>query len=385
MRTHAILLSMAVFLCACGWFGEKNNIDYQAKYPSFYATFGDQLDLGNLPNYAHSSFPAYIAKDNTRENPITDEGALLGRILFYDKNLSSNKSISCSSCHQQGRAFSDSANVSDGVNGQTNRHSMRLINSRFSNEVNFFWDERVSSLEEQTTKPIQDHNEMGFSGTMGDPGLQDLVERLSGIGYYADLFDFAFGNQEITEEKIQQALAQFVRSIQSFDSKYDEGRANASNDRQHFFNFTADENAGKALFLNRRADGGAGCGGCHRPPEFDIDPNSLNNGIVGVFDSAIEEDLTVTRSPSLRDLVDASGNLHGPLMHDASITSLEALIDHYDSGIENNAGLDNRLKAGGNPQRLNLTDVEKNQLIEFLKSLSGSDVYSNSKWSDPFP
>ena len=107
---------------------------------------------------------------------------------------------------------------------------MRLINSRFSDEMKFFWDERANSLEEQTTMPIQDHNEMGFSGTNGDLNFQDLITKLEQVDYYPDLFNFAFNSTEITETRIQDALAQFIRSIQSFDSKYDTGRALAPND-----------------------------------------------------------------------------------------------------------------------------------------------------------
>ena len=131
------------------------------------------LDLGNLFNYENQAVPSYITEDNTAGNVITDEGATLGRVLFYDKNLSSNRTIACASCHIQEFAFSDTAVASQGVNGTTGRHSMRLVNSRFSEEERFFWDERASSLEVQTTMPIQDHAEMGFSGTNGDPDLND--------------------------------------------------------------------------------------------------------------------------------------------------------------------------------------------------------------------
>src|SRR5690606_26634194 len=154
------------------------------------------------------------------------------------------------SCHQQQFAFSDTAKLSIGLNGGlTGRHSMRLINSRFADEVKFFWDERATSLEDQTTRPIQDHIEMGFSGTNGQPDLDSLIRKLNRMDYYNILFEFAFGNDEITEAKMQSALAQFVRSIQSFDSKFDAGRAAAASDNVQFANFTQQENQGKMLFL----------------------------------------------------------------------------------------------------------------------------------------
>jgi cytochrome c peroxidase len=341
------------------------------------------VNLAQLHNYANQTRPAYITRDNTPgNNAITDAGATLGRILFYDKRLSRNSTVSCSSCHEQSRGFGDDATASLGVNGSTGRHSMRLINSRFSNESKFFWDERAASLEIQTTQPIKDHVEMGFSGTSGDPAFADLVTRLTAIPEYRVLFAMTFGNATITETRVQQSLAQFVRSIQSFDSKYDVGRAQA-NDNQPFPNFTAAENAGKALFLNPPGPGGAGCAGCHAPPEFAIDPNTRNNGVIGVI--AGGTDLTNTRSPSLRDSVGPGGQSNGGLMHDASKATLADVINHYNAIPADNANLDNRLRRpGGGPQNLNLTQTQKNNLVAFLLTLTGANVYTDEKWATPF-
>jgi len=347
------------------------------------------IDLDDLFNYETQNIPSYITKDNTPEtNQINNEITTLGRVLFYDKNLSENNTIACASCHQQAFAFSDPLTSSVGLNGgNTGRHSMRLVNSRFSNEEKFFWDERATSLENQVTQPIQDHIEMGFSGTNGDPDFNELIAKLSAIDYYQTLFDFAYGNSTINEDKIQRALSQFIRSIQSFDSKFDEGFLQSPNLNAPFPNYTPQENLGKQLFLNPPPNGGAGCAGCHAPPEFDIDPNTLNNGVIGVIGSTTEVDLTNTRSPSLRDLVNPDGSLNGPLMHDGSMTSLLQVINHYNSIPNNpaNTNLDNRLQGPGNQtQQLNLTINEKSALEAFLKTLSGSDIYTNEKWSDPF-
>lgn len=344
------------------------------------------LDLTNLANYAAQTRPAYIVRDNTPggagANPITNLGATLGRVLFYDKRLSRNSTISCSSCHQQAAAFGDTATASTGVAGTTGRHSMRLVNSRFSAEAKFFWDERAASLEAQTTRPIQDHVEMGFSNTLGDPAFADLVTRLSAIEEYRVLFAAVFGSSTINETRVQRALAQFVRSIQSFDSKYDTGRA-LNNDNQNFANFTAQENNGKALFLaGPGPGGGAGCAGCHRPPEFDIDPNSLNNGVITGFSG---QDLTNTRSPSLRDLLNPAGQSNGAFMHDASLPTLGAVINHYAAIPGDNANLDPRLRRpGGNVQTLNLTPQQRNDIVAFLRTLTGSAIYTDAKWSSPF-
>lgn len=393
MKNQIILSLLAI----CGLSSCSNNSDdnYEdvPSYPFVEAEFGSTVDLENLANYANQTVPSYIIKDNSQGNVITDKGATLGRVLFYDKNLSSNNTISCSSCHKQEFAFSDTNVASTGVNGTTGRHSMRLVNSRFSTETKFFWNERAINLETQTTMPIKDHGEMGFSGENGDLSFDDLITKLSAIGYYKELFKFVYGSEEITEAKIQNALAQFIRSIQSFDSKYDTGRALAANDGQPFSNFTAQENQGKNLFLSPpvfnssgvRTSGGLGCGGCHRAPEFDIDPNTLNNGIIGTV-AGTGIDTGNTKAPSLRNLVRTDGTTNGPMMHTGVITTLQAAIGHY--GTINiapgNNNLDPRLTPGGIGQQLNLTAPEVNAVIAFLNTLSGTDVYTNAKWSNPF-
>jgi len=382
--------SMAFLLFSCDKSEDYQSVD---SYPNVEATFATTIDLNNLANYANQPIPNYITKDNSASNPITNKGATLGRVLFYDKNLSSNNTISCASCHQQANAFSDVAVASAGINGSTGRHAMRLINSRFSVESKFFWDERAASLEIQTTQPIRNHGEMGYSGTSGDQSFSDLITKLSAIGYYKELFKYVYGTEDITEGKIQLALGQFIRSIQSFDSKYDTGRALAANDGQPFTNFTAQENQGKNLFLTpptfdatgNRTGGGLGCAGCHAPPEFDIDPNTKNNGIIGTIGSNVI-DVTNTRAPSLRDLVKTDGTTNGPMMHTGVITSLQAAIGHY--GTINiapgNTNLDPRLTPNGFGQHLNLTATEVNAVIAFLKTMSGTNVYVDSKWSSPF-
>lgn len=344
------------------------------------------LDLTTLANYAAQPVPTYINvnKDNTSAgNAITNSGATLGRVLFYDKRLSRNDTVSCSSCHQQSAAFGDNATASTGVNGTTGRHSMRLINARFATESRFFWDERATTLEAQTTQPIQDHVEMGFSGASGDPAFAALVTKLSAIEEYRVLFALMYGDAMITETRVQNALAQFVRSIQSFDSRYDQGRAQVAGDNVNFPNFSASENAGKQLFLTPPGGGGAGCAGCHRAPEFDIDPNSRNNGVTSKIGGGT--DLTNVRSPSLRDLERPGGILNGGLMHDGSFNSLLSVINHYAAIPGDNANLDNRLRRpGGNVQVLNLTTQQRSDLVAFLRTLTGTAVYTDPKWSSPF-
>ena len=388
-----LVFSAVLALVLNGYSCKKNSSDTNS-YTAIKEKFGTRIDPTNLANYANQSKPAYITKDNTGSNRITNAKATLGRVLFYDKQLSINNTVSCGSCHIQKFAFGDTALASLGVeNGRTARHSMRLINARFSNEEKFFWDERANTLEEQTTKPIQDHAEMGFSGQNGRPGISALLAKIQGINYYNELFKFVYGNTTVTEARLQECLSQFVRSIQSFDSRYDIGRAQAPQDQQPFTNFSQQENVGKNLFLTLpqfdpqgvRIGGGLGCVGCHAPPEFSIDPNSGNNGIVGVLNGT-GIDINNTKAPTLRDLVGITGNPNGPLMHTGAIKTLQAVIGHYGQIVQapGNTRLDQRLRPNGFGQNLNLNQQEVDAVIAFLKTLSGTAVYTDEKWSDPF-
>ncbi len=387
----SIIIASIILVVGCS---KKETTTTTDSYTAIKATFGTKIDPNNLINYSGQTRPAYIIKDNGGANPINNAKATLGRVLFYDKNLSIDNTISCGSCHKQQFAFSDTALISNGVaGGVTARHSMRLVNSRFGIEQKFFWDERAASLEVQTTKPVQDHAEMGFSGITGRPALAALLTKLQSIAYYNELFKFVYGDINVTENRMQECMAQFIRSIQSFDSKYDVGRAQVANDGQPFPNFTAQENTGKDLYLQApvfdaasiRIAGGLGCNRCHNAPEFDIDPNTRNNGIIGTIGSSAL-DISVTRSPTLRDLVRTNGLLNGPLMHTGVINSLQTVIGHY--GTINtppgNTNLDPRLRPNSIGQKLNLTAPEVNAVIAFLQTLSGNNVYTDVRWSNPF-
>lgn len=371
------------------------------------------IDLNNLFNYANQTVPSYITHDNIpASNQITDEGATLGRVLFYDKKLSTSNTISCGSCHQQQFAFSDTAQFSVGVNNITHRHSMRLVNIRYGEDSLFRWDRSATTLEEQMTIPIEKLDEMGYSGTGGAPDFNDLINKLDTVSYYDPLFTAAFGDATITKTRIQKALSQFVRSIQSFDSKYDAGRALVNSDTVDFPNFTTNENLGKRLFIDsfsvvtdtitvldaitqqmedhpasRRISGGFNCASCHRPPEFDIDPNTLNNGFIrGNPAFGPGNDYTVTRTPTLRDMADPNGILNGGMFHFGQATNINLIFAHYDfRQIDpNNNDFDQRYLANGLPVWLDITMQERQQINAFLLTLTGNDVYTNPKWSDPF-
>ena len=394
MKTTPTILALstaALLLTSCG----KTEPTPAEPFEAVYGTFGTSIPVE--PPYSYSSqAPAYIQKDNRGGIAIDDKKATLGRVLFYDKALSDNQTIACASCHQQQFAFSDTAQRSIGLNGGlTGRHSMRLVNNRFAIEQKMFWDERAIDLEAQVVQPIQDHIEMGFSGTNGQPGVSELVTRLQNLAYYRELFAWVYdGDSTVTLGKMGEALTDFVNSIESYDAKFDDGYTNQAALTQPFSNYTPQENQGKALFLappnvdvnGIRTGGGAGCAGCHQPPEFDIDPNSRNNGVDHVAGDPASADFTNTRSPSLRDVIGPNGQPNGPMMHTGDFIEFQTVIEHYNEVIPavNNNSLDLRLRRGPNRLQLELTATERTALEAFVKTLTGSSVYTDARWSDPF-
>lgn len=342
-----------------------------------------------LPNHFTINVPGPLptsitGTDNTPpDNPITNEGATLGRVLFYDKKLSANGTISCASCHIQEKGFSDDARLSIGFNGETTpRHSMTLINARFYQRGRFFWDERAATLEEQVLMPFQDPVEMGMT-------LEQVVTNVQEQAYYPDLFEKAFGSQEVNPDNIAKALAQFVRSIVSYSSKYDEGRALSATPGANFPNFTAEENLGKNLFFQTIPNGGGACFGCHTTEAFiSANPGPQNNGL----DASSTDDLGAGavfgnpifvgrfKTSSLRNIA-----LTAPYMHDGRFETLEQVIEHYNSGIQAHPTLSPALTdQNGAPIRLNFTDLEKAALLAFLNTLTDTGLSSEEKWSDPF-
>jgi cytochrome c peroxidase len=360
----------------------------------------DVLDLPWPPHVydpplpAHFQTPAVLALDNTPpDNPITDPGATLGRVLFYDPALSLDETISCSSCHPQVHGFADPAELSEGFEGGlTGRNSMGIVNARFYATGRFFWDERAATLEDQVLRPIQDPVEMGMT-------LDGLVARLQARPYYPVLFEHAFGDPGIDADRISRALAQFVRSITSHRSPYDEGLAAVGGDPLvDFPNLTTEENLGKQVFF-----GVGNCAPCHLgqqgeplPPGVPP-PNAAifmlvapaNNGIDvalvgednGVGDEVGDPAFNgLFKSPSLRNSA-----LTAPYMHDGRFETLAHVIQHYDTGVLPHPNLDLRLKdPDGQPQRLNLQTIEKQALQQFLGTLTDTAMIEDPRFSDPF-
>lgn len=343
-----------------------------------------------LPNHFLINTPGPLPTsvngiDNTPvNNPLTNAGATLGRVLFYDKNLSSNRTIACGSCHLQASGFSDTSILSKGFNGgSTRRHSMTLINARFYQRGRFFWDERAASLEEQVLMPFQDSVEMGLT-------LVSLQQRVAEKNYYPSLFKNAFADETVTTDRIARALAQFVRSIVSYRSKYDAGRALVQNPGANFSNYTAAENVGKQLFLLPIANGGGGCFGCHTTEAFvSANPGPQNNGLDAISSTDLGAFETFMQNAAFRGRFKTSTlrniELTAPYMHDGRFKTLEEVVEHYNSGIKNHPTLSPALIApNGSPVRLNFNDTQKTALVAFLKTLTDNNIATDPKWSDPF-
>lgn len=319
--------------------------------------------------------------DNTPDNNrIMNTTATLGRVLFYDKNLSANNTIACASCHFQDRGFSDPAQFSTGfAGGLTGRQSMSLANARYYENGRFFWDERAASLEDQVLMPIQDHVEMGMT-------LDTLVAKLQAEEYYNILFTEAFGSNEVSSERISLALAQFVRAMVSYQSKYDQGLAmiNGGNANQ-LPNFTTLENLGLRIFTDPQL---GGCAGCHSTPlqigieaqNNGLDLNTVDEGLGAVTGNARDDGKF--KVPSLRNI-----GVTAPYMHDGRFATLLEVVEHYNSGVQAHPNLDPRLRGGpGNPQprRLNLSDEDQQALVAFLNTLTDEAFLTDEKFSNPF-
>ncbi|HEX3800446.1 MAG TPA: cytochrome c peroxidase [Verrucomicrobiae bacterium] len=317
--------------------------------------------------------PPISVQDNTpATNAITDAGAQLGRVLFYDKRLSTNQTISCSSCHQAAHGFADPRTVSVGFDGSLGtRNAMGLNNARYYQRGHFFWDERAATLEDQVLQPIQNPIEMGMT-------LPTLVSRLAGEPFYTNLFTQVFGTPAVTTNRISVALAQFVRSIVTTNSRYDQGVSIG------FTNLTTQENLGRQIFFGQV--GKATCSLCHTT-DIEVAANIFNNGLefpyvdkgVGGI-TARAQDMGLFKVPSLRNI-----ELTAPYMHDGRFTNLDQVVEFYNSEIVSNANLSPPLRGpGGTPLRLNLTTAQKSALVAFLKTLTDTTATMDARFSDPF-
>lgn len=322
---------------------------------------------------------------------VTNDKATLGRVLFYDKTLSVNNFISCGSCHVQQMGFADGRRFSEGFELLTTpRNSPAIINAGAMRK--YFWDARATKgLKDMVLMPVQNHLEMGIQN------LKYVEAKLTDVPYYAPLFKKAFGTAEVTEDRVRDALANFLASVVTANNKFDQWSSSGQTSQ-----FTALEKQGLELFNSLH------CINCHNLNISSTSWNSerlanigleMNYKDKGAFDiTGVGEG--VFKAPSLRNV-----GLTAPYMHDGRFNTLEEVVEHYNSGIVKHPNLDwsltnqnlanfnswlpveqQRPIIGGmnDPARLSLTANEKTALVAFLKSLTDYSMISNPAYSDPF-
>ena len=325
---------------------------------------------------------------NTSNDLIT-----LGRVLFYDRNLSANGNMSCGTCHKQDKGFADNVQFHKGIAGNTlSRNTLSITGN--SNEL--FWDGRASSLEELATLPIQNHKEMGMN-------VNELVKKINGLPYYKDLINKAWLTNEITPSMLSRSLAAFCRVLSA-----------APNSLADTLTYNTEEKLGFQVFHSSEAK----CFACHKaitqdregyfsisePANIGLDSLSVDEGIKSITNE--ESDGGRFKVPNLRNVA-----LTAPYMHDGRFKTLEEVIEHYNSGVVMNKNLSPFLYEGNltfdkiimndqifvsinqdssmmttsnQPQRLHLSEAKKRALVAFLKRLSDHSIASDARLSDPF-
>ena len=322
------------------------------------------------------------------DNPITIEGVELGRMLFYDNRLSQDSTLSCGSCHQQSKAFTDGKKVAVGIGGQKmDRSTMSLVNLLWSTP-RMFWDGRANGIEDQVLQPISNPKELNLP-------IEDAVSKLRNIPEYRKQFQAAFGVRKIQQTLIAKALAQFVRTLISQNSKYDKFLKGE-------LQLSENELAGMQSFFTHPDPSirlrGSNCGDCHRNFLTDgfndafegfannglDDDEHLENGLFEVTGNPL--DRGKFKVPSLRNIA-----LTAPYMHDGRFNTLEEVLDHYNEHIRESSTLDLLISSASNEPRepddpiaLRLTADEKKNIIAFLLTLTDSTFISNERFADPF-
>jgi len=386
MKKHVLFfVAFAFILTSCVKDGAKVEYFY---YPEDdYKMMSQYIDIPAYPESYTLDFPSYYTRANVRS---FDNGmAVLGRVLFYDKNLSSDRTISCASCHDQQIGFSDDVAFSQGVsNRATSRNSLPL-GSTFNfaeyygnplfGSIPFFWDNRAFNVAEQSKQTLGNPLEM-------DMHMSEVVERVKSLEYYKPMFDKEFG--QINENSILAAISEFVNSIGSFETKFDkaleahfQSYGNLENlEGKKFVGFNDSENRGKDIYM-------AKCASCHSSDFGAPSKVQANNGLKmvyedeGIYDiSSVSTDKGHFKIPTLRNIT-----LTAPYMHDGSLATLSDVIDHYSSGIQGHAYLSPELISNsGQPVQMNFSNQDKQDLIAFLTTLEDEVLKTDKKFSDPF-
>jgi len=366
MQTHSNLAKLTVVLAAV-LFGSCSDSDPLILAPE--PTLPVQVANYAEPEHATSFWI------NQSAYTVTDEGATLGRVLFYDKILSKNNKVSCGSCHAQNVGFADPLPFSEGINAQILTRHTPAISNCYDDEF-LFWDGRAGSLHELALKPIRNHKEMGLDET------EFMIAKIHKASYYEELFTAAFGDHEVTEERIASAISQFITSMISGNSKLD--RTNAGEE-----SFSQVEDMGRNIFF-----GEGRCYQCHSGLDFNVrggffggwGPSRANIGLdkeyadngFGVFDPKATGEFKI---PTLRNIAKTA-----PYMHDGRFASLKDVINHYNKNIADHPNLAVELRdwVTNDPARLGLDEAQVNSLIKFLETLTDDRYLSDPKFSDPF-
>ena len=309
------------------------------------------------PDFNYPAEFGSIAYPNPNNKP-TPAGIELGRHLFYDVNLSLNRTVSCGSCHAQVHGFADhNLPVSFGIyNRKGIRNSPSIINLAWS--PTFMWDGGIQHLDVMPIAPFTDTNEMGMT-------LPSVIERIKENSKYLNLYQKAFPNKEINEETTLLALSQFMLSLISNNSKYDQVKKGKTQ-------FTTSESNGYELFKTH-------CNSCHSEPLF-TNHQFEYNGIVVTESDPGRYRITQLTSDKYRFKVPTLRNteLTYPYMHNGSIRTLDEVLSEYveSSHIESNRNYSGKL----NP--ITLSETERKDLIAFIKTLTDYDIISNPKFSE---
>jgi cytochrome c peroxidase len=283
-------------------------------------------------------------------------------VLFYDRRLSRDNSVSCSSCHRQEHGFADNRQFSAGHLGvPTTRNSQSVLHTRtYQSSKQLFWDGKVSGLRAAVVAPISHPDEMGFS-------LREVVVKIQHEPYYQALSYNAYNSIYLDPARIAECLEDFIESLPSFNSRWDMESKNS------FRGFTSEENLGRSIFSSR-------CNTCHPSGAFSngsfmnngLDLVSADPGLGGI--TLKETDMGKFRVPSLRDVA-----VTAPYMHDGRFRTLREVIDHYSNGTQAHP---NRSTALGSP--MNLSEQHKLALEAFLRTLTDEQSANNPAFSDPF-
>ena len=332
----------------------------------------------DLPSAPYSYFNSMATSDTS-----VNHKATLGRVLFYDGHLSLNNTISCGSCHKQVLGFSDNVAFSTGYQGKLTRRNSKGIDNLLGNNFSFFsnelltnpmqpmfWDGREQIIENVADRPITNHVEMG----MDDPNK--IPAKLAVLPFYAQLFRNAYGDENITSDRISECIATFMASIQSGNSKFELYQKGLSSE------MTTQELVGYSLFTSKY-----NCDNCHHVVQNSY--STLDFKDIGL--DATYTDMgrgAVTLSPSdngkfrVPSLINVA--LTAPYMHDGRFATLSDVIDHYSHNIQGSTNLDTVLTRNGAPRAMNITDADKQALIAFLNTLTDTRMITDPKFSNPF-